>query len=389
MKTLAIAAIAIRRIARDRLALFFLVLLPFFIIFLIGTATKNIGTAVPIGLVNTSHGALSDALVRDLHDTGHIKVTDLDTVDDLRAAIRRSVYSAGVVIPSDYDTALRAGKNVNVQFMNDIAKTPTVVRTAVTAAVANQGALAQAASFTARNAHVSFDDALADARKTAKQVPAAGVHVTSLGREPRDPRAITSGFGYTAPAQLVLFVFITCIAASGMIVANRQQGITRRMYGTPTTATQIIMGETLGRFALALFQAVYILVIGAFVFGVDWGNALGAGVLITVYVLVGTSFAVLGGTLFRTPEQSSAVGPPVGIAMGMLAGCMWPRFIEPDVMQHIGQLFPQAWAMDGFIKLIARGGGIGDILPELGVLSLFVVVLLPVAIWRLRRSLVA
>jgi ABC-2 type transport system permease protein len=80
---------------------------------------------------------------------------------------------------------------------------------------------------------------------------------------------------------------------------------------------------------------------------------------------------------------------PVGIAMGMLAGCMWPRAITPPLMQHIGQLMPQAWAMDAWIKLIADHAGLRGILPQLAVLGAFVVALLPLATWRLRRSIVA
>jgi ABC-2 type transport system permease protein len=93
--------------------------------------------------------------------------------------------------------------------------------------------------------------------------------------------------------------------------------------------------------------------------------------------------------VFRTPEQAGSIGPIAGIAMGMLAGCMWPRFIMPAPMQRLGQLFPQSWAMDAWIKLIADNAGLGGIVKQLAVLGAFVVVLLPLATWRLRRSIVA
>jgi ABC-2 type transport system permease protein len=94
------------------------------------------------------------------------------------------------------------------------------------------------------------------------------------------------------------------------------------------------------------------------------------------------------GSVFRTPEQAGSIGPIAGIAMGMLAGCMWPRFIMPVPMQRLGQLFPQSWAMDAWIKLIADHAGLGGILPQLAVLGAFAVVLLPLSTWRLRRSIV-
>jgi ABC-2 type transport system permease protein len=290
------------------------------------------------------------------------------------------------VIPKDYDATAASGAPTNVAYLSDVARTPSIVRSEVTAAIAHEGAEIQAASFAAAKTGKPFDATLAQARSASAHTPPVTTKTVSIGRRPRT--VVMSGFSYTAPSQLVLFVFITSFAASGMIVAVRREGITRRMYGTPTSAATIVFGETLGRFALALFQALYIVGLGALIFGVDFGNALGAVALIGLFVLVATSFAVLGGTLFRTPEQSSAVGPPLGIAMGMLSGCMWPRFVMPPFMQHIGQLFPQSWAMDGFIKLIAGGATITGILPELAVLAAFVVVLLPIATWRLRRALV-
>jgi hypothetical protein len=85
---------------------------------------------------------------------------------------------------------------------------------------------------------------------------------------------------------------------------------------------------------------------------------------------------------------SRVTGPPVGIALGMLGGCMWPLAIVPAPMRTFGHLFPQAWAMDTFIALIARNAGLAGILRQLAVLAAFAAALLALAAWRLRRTLV-
>ena len=52
MKALAITGNTLRRISRDRTALFFMIILPFFIILIVGSATKNLSTAgLPVGAV--------------------------------------------------------------------------------------------------------------------------------------------------------------------------------------------------------------------------------------------------------------------------------------------------------------------------------------------------
>src|SRR5262249_48120910 len=147
---------------------------------------------------------------------------------------------------------------------------------------------------------------LAQAQKAEQLLPSVGTHVETLGR-PTQRQFVMSGFEYTAPAQIVLFVFITSLAWAGLGVQTRQLGITRRMYGTPTSAGALVVGETLARFAIALFQAGFIIVVGTLVFGVDFGDPLAVAALVILFCLVGTSFGILGGVLFRTPEQAGSL----------------------------------------------------------------------------------
>jgi ABC-2 type transport system permease protein len=96
---------------------------------------------------------------------------------------------------------------------------------------------------------------------------------------------------------------------------------------------------------------------------------------------------MLSGSVFRTPEQASSIGPVIGIGFGMLGGCMWPLEIVPPGVRAAGHLTPHAWAVDAWVTLLSRGGGLTDILLPLAVLSAFAVVLLGVATVRLSRSL--
>jgi ABC-2 type transport system permease protein len=161
------------------------------------------------------------------------------------------------------------------------------------------------------------------------------------------------------------------------------------MLASPASPTEILAGQLLGRMALALFQALLIYAVGTLAFGVRWGNPLAIGVLILLFAMVGSGVATLGAALFRTPEQATAIGPPVGIALGMLGGCMWPLSIVPPVMQAAGHVTPQAWAMDAFVKVMAGQAGLAAIGSDLLVLLAFVAVLVPLGSWRLRRTLMA
>jgi linearmycin/streptolysin S transport system permease protein len=379
------AGVTLRRLARDRLALFFVVLLPVVIILVIGITFGDAGSdRLPVGVLDQGGGPLGAELRADLATSPALEPRGYDDPDALRKAVRRGVVAAGVVVPAGYDRALRTGRDAEVTFVVDQTRSaPAAVRSAVAAAVTRQAAMVQAARFAADTAGVSFDAALARARTLSGEQEVRVEATTIGGRED----ALPSGFNYTAPSNLVLFVFITSLAGAAALIEERRLGVTRRMLAAPTTASTILLGETLGRFLVALLQGLIVFVVGWLVFGVDWGDPPAALLLVTVFALVGTGAGMLFGSVLRTAEQATSIGPPVGIALGMLGGCMWPLAIVPEPMRAVGHLFPHAWAMDAFIALIAKGESVAGIAPQLAVLAGFAAALLALATWRLRRTL--
>lgn len=381
------AGSGLRRLARDRLALFFLVLLPVVIILIVGLAFGDAGSErLPVGVAEEGAGRLGSELRAGLEASPALDARAYDDAEALRKAVRRGVVAAGVVVPAGYDEALRAGRRADVTFVTDQTRpAPAPVRSAVAAVVARQAAEVKAARLAAETAGVPFDTALARARALAGAQPQVRVEATTVGgRED----ALPTGFNYTAPANLVLFVFITSMAGAASLIEARRLGVTRRLLATPTTAATILFGEALGRFAVALLQGLIIFLVGWLVFGVDWGDPPAALLLLVTFALVATGVGLLLGAVLGNAEQATSIGPPVGIALGMLGGCMWPLAIVPAPMRAVGHLFPQAWAMDGFIALIARNAGLAGITRQLAVLAAFAAVLLALATWRLRKTLV-
>ena len=110
-----------------------------------------------------------------------------------------------------------------------------------------------------------------------------------------------------AQSQLVLFMFLTSMTAATQLIVSRQLGVSRRMFATPTGAGTIIIGETLGRFAVAMIQGLFIFVGTALVFGVEWGDPIAAGAVIVAFGLVGTGAAMLD-RLGRVESRAGQLG---------------------------------------------------------------------------------
>ena len=155
---------------------------------------------------------------------------------------------------------------------------------------------------------------------------------------------------------------------------------------SPTSAGAVVFAEMIGAFLVALFQSALMLAVGGLLFGVDWGPPLAVASLLVALALVCAGSGLLLATVVRTPEQAISIGPPIGIAMGMLGGCMWPLEGVGPVMRAAGHVVPQGWAMDGFISLVFDHRGFGGIVAPVGVLLLYAFALLALATVRLRRS---
>jgi ABC-2 type transport system permease protein len=255
------------------------------------------------------------------------------------------------------------------------------VGTAVDGAIARQTALVQATRYAATATGVTFDAAMAAARDRQTAVAGVDVAVESVGEVTANP----NGFAVGAQSQVILFMFLTSMTGAAVVITTRQLGVTRREFSTPTRVREIIAGETIGRFAFALFQGGLIVIASALLFGVDWIDPFATGAIVVAFALVASGAAMLLATAVANEHQLSALGPALGMIFGLLGGTIVPIDVFPDVMRTLSHVTPHAWAMDAFHRLLLEGGGLGQVLTEVGVLLGFAAVLLTLAVFRFRR----
>jgi len=380
-----IAMTSLRRTVRDRTSLFFLIVLPVLIIVLVGSSVQD-EDRFAVGLLDQGDDRLATELVADLEAAPSVELRRFDDLDALRLAIRRSELAAGVLVPSGLEEDVRAGRTAAVGLLSQPASTSGLAaEQAVRAALAERSAVVSAAAFTAAEVGGEPADHLVSATRAAEVAEPLTVTTTVQG----ESRFLPLGFTYSSATMLVLFVFVNAVAGGGMVIQNRRLGLYERMLAGPVTTRGVIVGEATTYLLLALLQSALIVGVGAALFEVDWGDPVAATALILVWSAVGAAAGMLSGTLLRTVEQAGAIGPVVGIALGMLGGCMWLLEIVPPVMQTIGHLVPHGWAVDSWIDLLSRDGGLADIAPALGVLAGFALAFGGLAAHRLRAQLAA
>jgi ABC-2 type transport system permease protein len=183
-----------------------------------------------------------------------------------------------------------------------------LARESVGEVVAAAGMPIRAARFASAKGAGTFADALALAQELAATEPRVTVAYTEAGESVFQDFENLGTFDLGAGQELVLFMFLTSLAGAADLILTRRLGVARRMLSTPTSTGVILVGEAAGRFGVAMVQGVYIMVGTLVIFGVDWGDPLGAIAVVVIFALAGSGAAMLSGSIWAWA---------------------WPRWAEP------------------------------------------------------------
>ncbi|MDJ0959983.1 MAG: ABC transporter permease [Acidimicrobiia bacterium] len=384
MKSFTIAAVNLKRFVRDRSNVFFVFIFPMLLILVLGSAFGGDFQA-RLGVIAESEDPLAQDLVTRLQAIETVAVVEADSAEGALRSVERGELEAAVIIPADYDEAIGSGRTVSVEFLARSAQEASSLRSNVESAITQQAVVLRAARFAESEGLATFDAALSTATATEGFIGDVSVDVVAVG----EAFALDElgQFDSSAQTQLLLFVFLTSLAGSSALIQTRRLGVARRMIATPTQVRNVLVGEGLGRFAVALVQGLFIMIGTWLIFGVDWGDPILATVILLLFSLVGSGAAMLMGAVFSNDEQAGGMGVLLGLGLAALGGCMMPlqvfELIAPG-LYTVAHITPHAWGLEAFDSIVLSNGTFTDIAVFLLILVGYAVVFYALAIWRLR-----
>lgn len=192
------------------------------------------------------------------------------------------------------------------------------------------------------------------------------------------------GISYSSAGFSIMFVMIMMLSMTGTLIEARQDGIWSRLFTTPVTRFQVLLGYFLSFFIVGWIQFFLLITLSSAMFGVDWGSPFALLLLITSLLLCVVGLGMAIASFVKTVEQQNAIGTLVIISTCMLGGVYWPISMVPDIMQKMANFVPQTWAMEAFTTLISESGSITDIIMPLTVLVAFAIVFLSIGLSRMK-----
>lgn len=383
-RILAIAGVALKRFVRERANLFFVFILPIGIILLIGAQFG--GGEEPRAAIHVpaSAGEIGEGLAAALEATGEVIVIRESSRDAVVDAVALGDVVFGVVIPDELEQRLVAGEDLTIEMIGPTGAILGGYQALVTDAMADLSERETAIRFAAGQG-VERDAAAEAVDDLIAVVPAIEVESTEVGESLF--AGVSGRFQLGSTSQLILFMFLTGLTGSAAIIQAKRFGVLRRMLSTPSSPLAIVSGEALGRFGVVMVQGLYIIIASTLMFQIDWGNLLGVVAILLVFGATAAGAAMLFGTLFRNDQQATGIGVVTGLGVAALGGCMVPIELFPPAMETVAKFTPHGWALDAFAELQRRDGTLVDILPQLGVIAVFAIVLIGLASWRMRATM--
>jgi ABC-2 type transport system permease protein len=165
------------------------------------------------------------------------------------------------------------------------------------------------------------------------------------------------------------------------IVDARRKKLIKRLIATPMPRRYYLMSFGLSRLTLLVVEVISVLGFGALAFGVPVRGSL--VVLTGMCVLGSLSFCSLGlliASRVRTIEAASGLMNAVMMPMWVVSGVFFSSQRFPDVVQPVIKALPLTAVIDALRVNMLQGGGLAQVAPQAGVLSVWLVVCFALAL---------
>lgn len=196
----------------------------------------------------------------------------------------------------------------------------------------------------------------------------------------------TSFFTSMIPVLIGFVVFFFVFLISGMaLLKERTSATLERLLATPVKRSEIVYGYMLSYGLIAIFQTAVVVLAAIWLLDVEVvGNLFNVIIVNVVLALVALAFGILLSTLAKSEFQMMQFIPLVIMPQLFFSGII-PLSSMGDWAQTVGKFLPLTYSGDAMSQIILYGRGIGDVLPNIGVLLIFLVILTILNIVGLRR----
>ena len=198
-----------------------------------------------------------------------------------------------------------------------------------------------------------------------------------------------SAYNFVPAIMGMLLMLVCAMMTSISIVREKERGTMEVLLVSPVRPLVIIIAKVVPYLVLAFVILTTILLMSHYVLGVPLHGSIAAIYFVsTIYILLALSLGLLISNIANSQLMALLLSAMVLLMpIVMLSGMMFPVESMPRILQWISLIIPPRYYMAAMRKLMIMGVGIGEVLPEVLVLTAFAVVLLAVSLIKFNKRL--
>ena len=361
----AVAGRVLAQIRRDRRTLAMLFAMPAVVMLIFGFALGGQVSNVPILVDNQDAGYSANLgtagvslhagyqILASLQTDSTVTVT-AGSYSTGRANVDSGTYFAAILIPSNFSQTvlMRAqGRNVTASILVYIDGTKPTIAAGVI------GALQSAVQ------------------------NSSGIKGFSLVQQYAYGGVKFSGLDVSLPS-VTAFVLTFLVLLISLLTVSREttSGTLPRLYTTPLTAVERLLGYTLSLLVVGIMMVVVVLVVGIGLFGaVVRGDTLLLFSAAILYALSQVLLAVFLSNFARNEFQAVQLAPLIGFPSMALSGMLVPISSLPAWIQPFCRLIPMYYANQLFEGIMLKGYDMGALAFDFAIVGAMAVLFLVLA----------
>jgi ABC-2 type transport system permease protein len=335
-QTLRLTSLLLRAYARDRIALFFSLVVPLMLMVIFGYLNLGDFGRVSVAIDDRAKNTASMQFVGALRDIETLQISERRTEEAL-TRLRRTELDMLIVIPADFTiAATRPGQSVPqlTVYGDDARPQQVAVGRQIVREVINR--LSFAVTGTA---------------------PVVGVRdETVQGVRLRYVDFLVPGILGVNIMQLAIF------SVAFALVTDKTRGVLRRIMATPVRVPSLLTAHVLTRLVIAAGQVAVLLLVALILFNVTIVGGLGP--LIVVALLGTILFLTIGFALAgwaQSENQVPAIAQLITLPQFFFSGVFFSKNAAPEAIRPITNLLPLTFLNDALREISVQGATLWDV----------------------------
>ena len=356
MRTIAIAKKVIKELLRDKRTLAMMFVAPVFIMWLMNLMFSA-STTVNVKLATQD---LPTGLITKMDELDHVDIETYQDLDQAKEALANEKVDAVI--------SYKDGE-YQVDYANTDASKTSMIRQVLRTSIASEGT----------------DQLLSRIKQALPQLK-LDAKAPEIKESYQYGDKNTGFFARMIPILIGFVVFFFVFLIPGMaLLKERTSGTLDRLLATPVKRSEIVYGYMLSYGIIAIFQTAVVVLAAIWLLDVEVvGNILNVIIVNVVLALVALAFGILLSTLAKSEFQMMQFIPLVIMPQLFFSGII-PLSSMGEWAPTVGKFLPLTYSGDAISQIILYGHNLGDILPNLGVLMIFLIILTILNIVGLRR----